>query len=760
MTNIYIKYNPYTVKTEFKINNELLRQDSRLMKQSEKRLQYWLEENEYNWKGIVEELHKASNSDELNITFEGRKIDFEDLQLTVNKNKKNFKIELKHIETKNDSDILKEIDKVFKEFEKGPIAELKSEEMKKTYEEVKSSKFKVNVIATMSSGKSTLINSFIGYELLPSENMACTATIARIKDNNDLEKFVAVCRDENEDVVYEGKDVTLEDIQGYNKDEKVTYIDIEGPIPNISSEKMNLLLMDTPGPNNSRNKEHGELTETIIDDKNEGLVLYVINATQFGINDDSELLGMISDAMKRGGKQSKDRFVFAINKCDEFDCEKGESIKNLLKEVTEYLSKYGIEEPNLFPVSAQTAKLIRMHKNSIELTRKEKKDLEVYEDFNDLEGYHFEKFATLSESSRKNLELKIAKTKTDNDDYEEALIHTGIPAIEETVSEYLEKYAYPIKIKEAVKKFLIIIEEKSMMAKLDSDIAADDGKFNEIREQIKAVKEKLAIGEGARKIKEKIDSFNIDASSFRAVSKEIATTLLQVSKKFSNKESIEKDIADREITKFKNEVVKLEKEYKIKLKRAIKNSVISQGENLVNEYQQYIYTLKGDLNISNFNFEKVREIQEVNIDDVDDLVKKHTTKKNIYEDREVENRDKKWYKPWTWSESSHYTVTEKVGEKEMIDVSAVIDTSMGIILNQTDRNVEKAKTEVENQVLELKEYFKKELDKLGMLIIKTVDDLDNKTKSEKEISERAEKNKRTKIWLEDVVVKVNSIMDM
>jgi GTPase SAR1 family protein len=342
MTNIYIKYNPYTVKTEFKINNELLRQDSRLMKQSEKRLQYWLEENEYNWKGIVEELHKASNSDELNITFEGRKIDFEDLQLTVNKNKKNFKIELKHIETKNDSDILKEIDKVFKEFEKGPIAELKSEEMKKTYEEVKSSKFKVNVIATMSSGKSTLINSFIGYELLPSENMACTATIARIKDNNDLEKFVAVCRDENEDVVYEGKDVTLEDIQGYNKDEKVTYIDIEGPIPNISSEKMNLLLMDTPGPNNSRNKEHGELTETIIDDKNEGLVLYVINATQFGINDDSELLGMISDAMKRGGKQSKDRFVFAINKCDEFDCEKGESIKNLLKEVTEYLSKYGI----------------------------------------------------------------------------------------------------------------------------------------------------------------------------------------------------------------------------------------------------------------------------------------------------------------------------------------------------------------------------------------------------------------------------------
>ena len=760
MTNIHIKYNPYTVRTEFKINNEPFRQDSRLMKQGKKRLQYWLEKNEYNWNGIVEELYKASNSDEFTITFEGRKIDFEDLQIIIKNDKTNLKIKLNHIETKNDSDILKEIDEIFRAFEKGPIEELRSEEIKKAYEEVKSSKFKVNVIATMSSGKSTLINSFIGHELLPSENMACTATIARITDNNDVEKFVAVCRDENEDIVYERKDVTLEDIQVYNKDEKVTYIDIEGPIPNISSEKMNVLLMDTPGPNNSRNKEHGELTETIIDDKNEGLVLYVINATQFGINDDSELLGMISDAMKRGGKQSKDRFIFAINKCDEFDCEKGESIKNLLKEVTEYLAKYEIEEPNLFPVSAQTAKLIRMHKNSIELTRMEKNDLKIYEDFNVLEGYHFEKFATLSESSRKKLELKIAKAKTDNDDYEEALVHTGIPAIEEAISEYLEKYAYPIKIKEAVKKFLSVIEEKNMMAILDSDLAADDGKYIAIRQQIEVVKEKLAVGEGANIIKEKIDGFSIDDSSFRSVRKEISSTLLVITKKFANKKSIEKDVADREITKFKNEVTKIEKDYEVKLNRAIKNTVINEGEKLVNEYQEYIQTLKGELNINNFNFEKIKEIQQLNIEEVDDLVRKHTTNEDITITRKVKNKNKRWYKPSTWKEKSLVEVKVKVGEKQMIDVSAVIDISMGEILNQIDRNVEKAKNEGENQSLELKEYFKKELDKLDTLIVKSINDLDDKTKDETKIKERVEKHKTTKLWLEEVIVNVNNIMDM
>jgi GTPase Era involved in 16S rRNA processing len=296
---------------------------------------------------------------------------------------------------------------------------------------------KINVIAAMSSGKSTLINSFIGHELLPSNNMACTATIARITVNNDVKKFTAACKDENEKIVYERNSVKLEDIQRYNQDEKITYIDIEGPVPNISSEKMNILLVDTPGPNNSKGKEYGKFIDTIIKVGN-SIVLYVMSVTQMGINDDSEMLYMISDAMKKGGKQFKDRFFFVMNKCDQYDCEKGESIKGLLKLVTEYLAGYGIQEPKVFLVSAETAKLIRMHKNGIEITRKEQYFLKVYEDFNDLEGHHFEKFSTLSESSRKKLELRLLKAKYENNAYEEALIHTGIPAVEEAINEYMD----------------------------------------------------------------------------------------------------------------------------------------------------------------------------------------------------------------------------------------------------------------------------------------------------------------------------------
>ncbi|MFL0167268.1 dynamin family protein [Candidatus Clostridium helianthi] len=757
MTNLYIKYNPYKVETEFIINNSPVSPNSTLATQSKKRLQYWLEKNNNNWNGIVEELRKVTNDNELKIVFEGRKIDFEDLKLTIDKNKKSLKITLKHVEVKDDKDILKEIDELINIFDNGPIEELKSKEIKKAYNEVKSSKFRINVIATMSSGKSTLINSLIGYELLPSKNEACTATIARITADDRYKEFTAECRDENERIVYKRKKVSIEDIEKYNEDEKVTYIDIEGCLPNISSEKMNLLLMDTPGPNNARNADHGELTESIIEDKNKGIVLYVINATQFGINDDSILLQMIANQMKRGGKQSKDRFIFAINKCDEFDCEKNESIPSLLKSVTEYLANYGIDEPNLFPVSAQTAKLIRMQQRGIELTRKEKKDLSVYEDFIEIPGFHFEKMASLSESCRMKIEYKLNMAVKEGNEYEEALIHTGIPAIEEAINEYLDKYAYPIKINDAIGEFQTIAEEDIMKNNLDKELASDSNAYNKIRLQIEDAKKKIANGERVNLIKSKIDRFNIDESRFKEVEKKLVLSFDQLTRKYEGKDKIEKSLAQNHINVFKNETNKLQKNFELSLDITIKNSVIDQGERLINEYESYLKELQNDIRIEGFNFSKVRTIQKIKIDNVDDLIAKYEETENIYEERRYKNENKKWYKFWTWFEDSYYTVNEKVGEIEYINISSLVKEYMAKLSNQTQYNIDSAKDKSKEDINRLKEYFKSELNKLDKVMINTLAELDRNTRDEAEIKERVEKNKKTKIWLEDVIQRINNI---
>ena len=80
-------------------------------------------------------------------------------------------------------------------------------------------------------------------------------------------------------------------------------------------------------------------TYRIIKEKTKPMVLYVLNATQLQTNDDRELLTAVSEAMKVGGKQSRDRFLFAVNKVDLFDPDK-ESVQGAINNVKEYLKKY------------------------------------------------------------------------------------------------------------------------------------------------------------------------------------------------------------------------------------------------------------------------------------------------------------------------------------------------------------------------------------------------------------------------------------
>ena len=123
---------------------------------------------------------------------------------------------------------------------------------------------------------------------------------------------------------------------------------------------MRLVLTDTPGPNNSQDENHERVTMGFIQDSlRNPLILYVLNASQLSIDDDRNLLELVGQAMRKGGKQSKDRFIFVVNKMDVFDPEKGEDPKEILERVKKYLMSNGIQNPLVYPVSANLTRLIR-----------------------------------------------------------------------------------------------------------------------------------------------------------------------------------------------------------------------------------------------------------------------------------------------------------------------------------------------------------------------------------------------------------------
>jgi hypothetical protein len=304
---------------------------------------------------------------------------------------------------------------------------------------------KINFISTTSSGKSTLINAILNTELLPSENKVCTATICKILDNDTMDHYEATCyADDGVTEIYPRQTIALDSMKEFNSNDIVRYIDIEGRVPINSSDNIRLCLRDIPGPNNSRDESHSRLINNIIKETN-SVVLYVMSATQIAIKDDEQLLRTISDEMKQGGKQPRDRFIFVVNKCDELDEGKGETVDKILQSVREYLNEFDITEPTLIPTSARLALIIRKNIRGEVLSRNERSTLNEIKDFIEVKELHYEEYATLTSTVREKLQDLIEEYHSNEDKCElEALIHTGVPVLEEVINGYIEKYIYNV----------------------------------------------------------------------------------------------------------------------------------------------------------------------------------------------------------------------------------------------------------------------------------------------------------------------------
>ena len=227
--------------------------------------------------------------------------------------------------------------------------------------------FSVAVIATMSSGKSTTLNAMLGLPLLPSMNEACTATVYKIEDVDGLEHFqgryITGDGSESEWVNINPK----EDLLAEWNDACFESIEIQGDFPHIDNHKSIISFIDTPGPNNSSDKSHSEITHNIISNNPFGFVLCIMNASQFGVDDERILLTNLLEDLNKKGQKTK--IVFAVNKMDQLDVEGGENPKILISKIRKYLNEIGYFRPTIVPImslaSLEIRELIAAHKATI-----------------------------------------------------------------------------------------------------------------------------------------------------------------------------------------------------------------------------------------------------------------------------------------------------------------------------------------------------------------------------------------------------------
>lgn len=253
-------------------------------------------------------------------------------------------------------------------------------DLEKIDRKLKNQKFQVAVMALMKSGKSTLLNAWIGEEYLPSASDAETVQVIRIEhDEHKIEG--QLFSPKNEIIAHSSEKVrdairTINEKGRKNKefiDEELTLQVSLSSIKEKFQDNILFTILDTPGTNEKLPIVEESIKQLI---NTVDVVIYLMDFTKLDFENETKILDNLKQ-LRNTLVTDKNRLFFVINKIDELDRndkEKGlnseEDIVKLVKE--RYLKKENFHQHTIIPVSAKRALLARlMLSNKAEESQKE-----------------------------------------------------------------------------------------------------------------------------------------------------------------------------------------------------------------------------------------------------------------------------------------------------------------------------------------------------------------------------------------------------
>ena len=205
---------------------------------------------------------------------------------------------------------------------------------------------KILFTASMSAGKSTLINAITGKKLTRTQSEACTGKIHYIYNKPYEDGLTAKLENE---FVMNASEKQLMTYEGDNDSVNVwTYF------RSFLSDKFRWCLIDTPGVNFSMNAEHMNITHRAIETEAWDYLIYIVNGEYPGTNDDKKHLEYIFQ------HAPDNKVIFVLNKLDRYSS-KDDSIPGAIIKLRNDLNKIGFKNPVICPVSAYTAMLAKKH---------------------------------------------------------------------------------------------------------------------------------------------------------------------------------------------------------------------------------------------------------------------------------------------------------------------------------------------------------------------------------------------------------------
>jgi GTPase SAR1 family protein len=224
----------------------------------------------------------------------------------------------------------------------------------------------ISVVALMKAGKSTLLNSLLHQEFLPSAAQAATACVTRIVHDESVPEG----RLESEgQVIAEGRagvNHALKNVNALRRDGgiKAARLNLRYKVPLFvgAAQGRSVELVDTPGPNEADAGLEDEVMQIL---EETDAILYVLDFTKIGTEDERKMLNMLSEAVRPLLDSANDdvaRIHFVLNKVDAHSARNDPPLAEMMAQIATKISAImpiSVAADRLWPVAANLGLMAR-----------------------------------------------------------------------------------------------------------------------------------------------------------------------------------------------------------------------------------------------------------------------------------------------------------------------------------------------------------------------------------------------------------------
>lgn len=352
--------------------------------------------------------------------------------------------------------------------------------------------FKVAVVGAIKSGKSTMLNAFIGRDLLPNQNAPCTVATTEIfhsiEECNYIEKRMLDGTLKNikplknfslEEMFHED----IREVRRNNAHSAIEKYSLHTPINGLQTSIYgdvikNFVLLDTPGPDEisttNFNVEH--IQKVFLKELRTSDALIVIFDYQNFMSDiNGKILKYIA-SNENIVERAKNKIYFIINKIDLIN-EKDDKIEECIEKTKKMIKEYIpiIDDPNVYAFSAKQALLSR-------LVIKNNASQEILNEIDRLYGSKYVEEIEINGVTR--------KFKLEPSEYAENLLkESGIQIIEKEILNCVFSNFAEENLEVVIEKLINI--NKDIINSLENDISAIQSKYDISIEKIEKIKNEL-----------------------------------------------------------------------------------------------------------------------------------------------------------------------------------------------------------------------------------------------------------------------------